>query len=319
MNIRHPDKLKALEILVEDICGQHDRLEQLTHQFRQRIEQVGSASESSSSPESGAHWKLIAFVDSLVRVRLFLENNFKCVETIGILAVARYMFELTVWLKLLQRDSRYGVVYHRELLKKQLEFYAEFRNNAVREISFLRVIGVEEQRLIESRLSETKRLPDEEARKKGLRELSQRVTQEIDRKASRIFSLYAEQAQSNGYDFQAHLVETKVLPEYSKAIADLKQKLDAFERNTPSDVRCLVPKRWNWRDQAERVDMKDEYDFIYAYASRLLHATPASLTTNQKSLEPDEMRAFLKYIRVRLLDIIEMAEALLASNSTRTN
>lgn len=59
--------------------------------------------------------------------------------------------------------------------------------------------------------------------------------------------------------------------------------------------------------------MKDEYDFIYAYASRLLHATPASLTTNQKNLEPDEMRVFLKYIRVRLFDEIEMAGKLLAA------
>ncbi len=57
--------------------------------------------------------------------------------------------------------------------------------------------------------------------------------------------------------------------------------------------------------------MKDEYDFIYLFASLLMHATPVSITTDQKNLEPEEMRAFLKYIRVRVADITEMAEELL--------
>lgn len=309
-------KLKSLEALIAEICGLRPRLAELIPEFRRSIELVEKAQDPRLDRKSGTYWRLVAFVDSLIRLRLFLEHNFNYVETIGVLAVARYLFELTVWIKVLQMDSRYGLVYYRELLKKQLDFYTEFRNNAVREISFLRETGAQEQRLIQKRLAETMGMPDTEARNQALRRLSNEVTQEIDRAASRRFSLYAEQAQTNGYDFQAHLIETKVLPEYSKAIAGLEQKLADFERDTPPDIRSLVPKRWNWKDQAERVDMKDEYDFIYAYASRLLHATPASLTTNQKNLEPDEMRAFLKYIQVRLLDVIEMAEGLLAADSS---
>ncbi len=56
-----------------------------------------------------------------------------------------------------------------------------------------------------------------------------------------------------------------------------------------------------------------QYNFIYTYASKLLHATPASLTTNQKNLEPEEMRVFLKYVYVRLVDIIETGEQVLAA------
>ena len=141
------------------------------------------------------------------------------------------------------------------------------------------------------------------------------ITRRIDEEAARKFSLYADQAKTNGYGFQAYLVETKVLPEYSKAVADLEQKLKGFENDTPSEVKALVSTRWRWDKQAECVGMRDEYDFIYGYASRLLHATPASLTTNQKNLEPDEMRVFLKYIRVRSLDVIEMAEKLLAEDA----
>jgi hypothetical protein len=162
----------------------------------------------------------------------------------GVLAVARYLFELTVWLKILRMDSRCGLVYYGELLKKQLEFYRELRNNAMREVAFLRKVGSQEQALIEKRLAETMQISDEGARKVALRQLSNDVTQEIDRAASRSFSLYAEQAQTNGYDFQAHLVETKVLPQIGKAIADLKQKLEILESEIPSDIWSLVPKRW---------------------------------------------------------------------------
>ncbi len=315
MATSQPEKLKSLELLITDICGCAPRLAELIPEFRQRIELAEKAQDPRLEQKSATYGRLVAFVDSLVRLRLFLEHNFNYVETIGVLAVARYLFELTVWLKLLQMASRYGLVYYHELLKNQADFYIELRNNAVREISFLRHIGAREQSLIQSRLSEAMGIPNEEARKQALRRLSNDITQEIDRAASRTFSLYAEQAQTNGYDFQAYLVETKVLPDITKAIADLTQKLSTIEM-LARRVCDFLPKRWVWKDQAARVDMKDEYDFIYAYASRLLHATPASLTTNQKNLEPDEMRAFLKYIRVRLLDVIEMAEGLLATDST---
>ena len=61
--------------------------------------------------------------------------------------------------------------------------------------------------------------------------------------------------------------------------------------------------------------MLDEYSFIYGYTSKLLHATPASLTTDQKNLEANEMGVFLRYIYVRLLDVIEMAENQLAAST----
>jgi hypothetical protein len=310
------DKLRTIQLLIADICGLHPRLEELIRQFGEIIDQVERASQAGVSKNPGDYWELIAFKDSLVRVNLFLEQNFNYVETIGVLAVARYLLELTVWLKLLKMDGRYGLVYYREMLKKNLEFYTELRNNAKLEISFLRNIGAQEQSLIESRLAETMQITDEEARKQALRRLSDDVTQEVDQTASRKFSLYGEQAQTNGYDYQAYQVETKVLPKISKSVMDLEQKLDTFDRDTPPDIRDLAQKKWRWKDQANLAGMKDEYDFIYAYASRLLHATPASLTTNQKNLEPDEMRLFVKYIRVRLLDMVEMAEELIATNPT---
>ena len=52
-----------------------------------------------------------------------------------------------------------------------------------------------------------------------------------------------------------------------------------------------------------------EYDFIYRFSSKLLHATPASITTDQKNLEMSELALFLKYIYVKIDDVLELASA----------
>lgn len=74
--------------------------------------------------------------------------------------------------------------------------------------------------------------------------------------------------------------------------------------------------KWNWRSRAEDVGMQDDYNFIYRYTCTFLHAVPSSLSTDMKNLEMDEVAIFLKYINVRLVDIIEMAETLLGSSPT---
>lgn len=70
-------------------------------------------------------------------------------------------------------------------------------------------------------------------------------------------------------------------------------------------------KPWRWDQKAKLVGMENEYAFIYTYTSRLLHATPTSLTTNRKNLEPEEMLMFLKYIYIRMIDVIEMSSSML--------
>ena len=54
-------------------------------------------------------WCLSVAGDCLVRLRLFTEQNFSFVETMGVISVARYIFELSVWLQLFKLDPRYGL------------------------------------------------------------------------------------------------------------------------------------------------------------------------------------------------------------------
>ncbi len=63
---------------------------------------------------------------------------------------------------------------------------------------------------------------------------------------------------------------------------------------------------WRWDREAKSADMEGAYDFLYSYTSRLLHATPASVTTDVKNLEPDEIRILLRYIHGALLDALDL-------------
>jgi hypothetical protein len=60
--------------------------------------------------------------------------------------------------------------------------------------------------------------------------------------------------------------------------------------------------------------LEGPYEFLYSYVSRLLHATPASVTTDHKNLEPEEITMFLRYIHGALLDTLDLIVKLRTRN-----
>ena len=129
----------------------------------------------------------------------------------------------------------------------------------------------------------------------------------VDAEASRRFSLYADDARTNGYGFQAYFVETKAIPQAERAILDIEKEIKEFCSRVPKEVQNLAKGRWQWRQMADKVGLVHEHDYIYSYASKLLHATPASLTTDQKNLELPEICVFLRYIYAKILEIMDVA------------
>lgn len=252
-------------------------------------------------------WCLSVMGDSLVRLRLFTEQNFNFVETMGVIALSRYIFELSVWLRLFEKDARYGLVYYHQLIYTQSRYWRDYREQIAREVTLLKSLEQEEKGALEVALSEMKEISDPEQRKKAETTLTQRVAHLVDKKAARHFSIYADQAKTYGYGFQAHLVEKRILPEIEKALADVSAEQQSFLKTVPKPIRELIPKRWNWSQMAKTVQLSEEYDFIYTFSSKLLHATPASITTDKKNLEPQELVVFLKYISVKIEDVVELS------------
>lgn len=261
------------------------------------------------------YWCQNAIGDSLVKLRLFTEQNFNYIETMSLLAVTRYIFEMSVWLKLFNFNSQYGLVYYSVLIDSQTSYWEDCRTQSQREIKLLNRFEFEEKSLLTEEMDKLSAISDAQERQNSAKKLSSNVMKLIDDAASRHFSIYAEQARSKGYSFQAYLIEKKVLVDIEQSISMLKKEKEEFMSSIPSDVFKLIPKRWNWSDMAKKVNLADEYDYIYSYTSMLLHANPSSITTSHKNLELSEMNIFLKYINVKIRDILELSKKYPISNA----
>jgi hypothetical protein len=254
-------------------------------------------------------WCLSVAGDCLVRLRLFTEQNFNFIETMAVISVARYILELSVWLQLFNLDPGYGLVYYAQLLETQHRYWKDYRAQLDREIALLKKFEQEEKDALREAMSPITHPSDPDQQRQAAYAAPKSVANVIDKQAARHFSIYAEQAKVNGYGFQAHLVEKKVVPEIDKSLADIDAEKATFTSAVSQQIRDLIPNRWQWRQMAQKVGLVDEYDFIYTFSSKLLHATPASITTDQKNLELSELVVFLKYINVKIGDVLELASA----------
>ena len=290
--------------LIRDIKRLGTNLDELAKKFR---------NSSSSFDEWSEHeWCNNAFGNALIRLRQLTEQNFNNIETISLLAVTRYIFELSIWLNLLKEDSKYGLVYYWKLLETQFRYYKDTVRHLYREVKLLKEFEKKDKQSTDKilkKINENKNLNSE------IFNLLRESMTEVDAEAGRKFSIFIDDAKINGYGFQAYLVEKKSIPKIEQAIREIENKLKGFKTRVPEEIDSIIPKRWNWKQMAEKVGKGEEYDYIYTYASKLLHATPISLTTDQKNLEIQEILIFLRYIYIALLELIDLSRQQLKNNS----
>jgi hypothetical protein len=246
-------------------------------------------------------WKFYLYQNLLIKLRILIENNFRFVETLSLLATARYVFEALVWIRVLHKDERYGLVAYYHLGSLHVQQVKEHKNKMDGEIQFYERLAAEESRMLENTVKSNDSVQE-------IGEALRSVTDAVDRRARREFNLYADQAKVNGYLFQAHLLREKELPRIKERMDVVTRELAELEKRLPPSTRILVKHRWNWKDRAKSVGMEKQYEFLYSNTSRMLHATPFSFAVNQKNLEFIEVYMFLEYIYVSLLDAVEVIE-----------
>ena len=282
--------------------------------LKQKIQLDDGRFGEDDSKLPGSHWRLVLLCDASTRVRILAERNFAVIETLGLLSTTRYLFELSVWVKLIQRDETFGLLYYRMWLRNQLERNEALLRQARREVELLKRLGESEADQIKKVLTQR-----EQAEIISVNDVSatfREISDSIDVEAANMFSIYANAAKINGYSFQAHLVEKKVIPGVIDDIEDIKLWQKALDEVAGAKIAPIQPSGpWKWKAMAEKVGMGDEYDFIYDYSSRMLHATPASLTTDQPALEPMEVFIFIRYCTVKMKDIIGAAQQQLNSST----
>lgn len=233
------------------------------------------------------YWCDTAFGDALVRVRQFIEQNFLLIEPMGLMAVTRYMVELSIWLNLFRLDERYGLVYYYQLIDTQLKYYKDTESFLQAEIRTLREMEEFENKTTEAGATDSSVDPDAICARK--------------------FLIFSEDAKTRGFSFQRYLVETKKLPQIRDSADQIQSKLKQFRKEVPKEVLALIPDRWNWKTLAIKTDLVGEYNYIYTQSSKLLHATPSSLTTDQKNLQKEEIYIYLRYFRVKVQDLLDIS------------
>lgn len=291
------EKLKSL---VESITKLHSSVDQLSKCFREKLE---TQHDSTFDKNSADDWRVNIYGNALIRLRIILEDNFSVIETIGLVAVTRYIFELTLWLKLIEENVNYALVYRKRLIDTQKEHYETLLSQLKREVVLLKAFSEEDNQKADVAIKRLTALS--EPTSEAVSAMICQAMDETDAKAARLFSLYTDQAKTNGFGFQAHLVETKKIPQVERHIRQLQQEHDAFDREASALISDLL-QCFKWENMAKKASMTEEYKYIYSYTSRLLHCTPASVTTDQKRLAPEEVAVFLRYIHTKVRDIIDL-------------
>lgn len=97
--IQTMQKRAKAEGYVDKIQALRDPLNKLAQPFRVDPK---TGRELTFDKFSADDWRRSTFRNALVRLRQHVGNNFNFIETMGLLAVARYVFELSIWLRLFQ-------------------------------------------------------------------------------------------------------------------------------------------------------------------------------------------------------------------------
>lgn len=305
-----------IDRVIAETTQLHARFKQLVSRFSNDIVRDMRSTSRDSLMFSPGYWKKQVYHSSFIKLRLILENNLSYIETLGLLATTRYVFEVLVWLRIIEKDERYGLSFYAQVLDNQLRHLESYRKKVESEIVFFEALAEEERRLSKDAISRLKATPHDNPGQvaENASAALNSISREIDLRARRNFSLYRREAQENGYGFQAYLMKNRGLDELDRHVADIESKWTELWDNSSEDVRGLFGSRgnlrttWNWRARSADVGMEEQYRFLYSYTSRLLHATPVSMFTDQKNLELREVLNFLEFIHVSMLDILDMGE-----------
>lgn len=256
---------------------------------------------------SDTWWIHQAHIGTLDKLETLLRRDGEY-ESFELLAIARNLFENLVWLKLMNNNRRYGIVFYSQLMREQIQNYTLFLSKAEEEANlFDSVDELDDYALMSTIGNIISKNPTKEEIRIANSEHEAQIKQ-LDDLVRREFILYSGPATFNGYKFQAMLIRKNEIPKQEKMLASIKEELDnltaAFPTLIDHELIGIATSKWNWFEHARKVGMEKQYRFIYAYTSKLLHSTPLNIAT-EKSLTPSESIIMLDYIFITAKDLMD--------------
>ena len=243
----------------------------------------------------------------------------------SILLATRYVLELLINLKLLEKDRDYIYCIYKELIEQYIKFVKIQIEKTKREMGILEQLNRVEHEILQEALIPLIKKTVRELNKSD--DIKEHIVQElllllprtfmkaVDRFAEKEFLLYSEDAKHMGYGFTAYQLREKGLPELERKLKELQE----YENNFYSHVESMnihldnlcnnAPK--TWKDKARITGLEEDYNIIYHHTSSILHATPASVM-HERILEDAEIYIFIRYLYVRMYDTTELIRKVIA-------
>ncbi|WP_441237996.1 hypothetical protein [Bradyrhizobium sp. 930_D9_N1_4] len=287
----------------------HDRIPALRSSVESKRASLASLLTTSEERNHSALWWILsAHAGTLEKLDIFLRRD-GSYESIELLAVARNIFENLVWLKLMNTDEQYGIVFYAQFLRNQMESgQALIRKTEDEAILFEHFDSLDSD-ILEKLGPKSGALSNDEIRKAF--EAQEEQSDALDKLIRREFCLYASQATQNGYGYQASLIRAKAIPIHQAKLLELEghqQRLSGV-LTTLLDARHvrLATGKWNWSERAGDVKMDAQYRFLYSFTSKLLHSIPLNIMTD-KMLSDLEAVMILDYVVISAADLLEIIE-----------
>jgi hypothetical protein len=259
------------------------------------------------SADSGTHWILRAHIGTLEKLAILLPAD-REPSSSELLAGVRNIFENLVWLKLFLIDPSWGLFFYGQLLKNQQEDLLGMITKFEAEASLFDTLDADDSAIIDQVYGDIGEAELTEEYVNARRAELEGRKGELDRRARRSFALYAAAATFNGYVYQSDLIRTEAIPRYRAQLDVIEQRIAAFRQDVGDHGKAeRYFGKWNWRGEAQRVHMVEQYDFLYRLTSRLLHATPMNVVTEKELLDGERI-ALLEYIVVVINDLLEAIE-----------
>lgn len=265
---------------------------------------VMAANVDGGPPNIGAEWALRAHLGTIDKLESLFDQD-RDYRAEELLATARNLFENLVWLKLFSHDLDWGTRFYGQFLKQHEEDLQRTIAKMEAEAALFDEADDEEDADMDLAFTGLEADDDVDQRVESALELRERQRVALDMKIRRTFSLFAASARFNGYGLQAHLIRTEHLPRHQAQLDLIRAQMSEFERRVGDPQRVRAAFAWmKWKEAARTVDMLEQYDFLYAYTSRLLHATPMNIIT-EKQLTPGEDTMLMEYVVVTAIDLLD--------------
>ena len=114
--------LKTTERIVAEIRGLQPAIADLVARIAKWLGESPECAFTSTGDLASSKWCASIYREGLIKLGILLENNLLFVETVGVLALTRYIFELHVWLRVLDKDHEQCIEFFWQTCEKQKAF-----------------------------------------------------------------------------------------------------------------------------------------------------------------------------------------------------